>query len=71
METAGTRDWSYALIFLAVVSAFFLGLRVFGRAFVAFDFEIIIIYVPTVICLLIYVTKVGFGLLEVSDSHST
>jgi len=54
LETAATGDWGYALILLAILSALFLGLRLYGQAFVTLDFEILIIHVPTVICLLVY-----------------
>ncbi len=57
-----TRDWAYALILLAIVSAVFLGLRFYGQAFVALEFEILVIHVPTVICLLVYVATRRFGL---------
>ena len=62
LDTAGTRDWGYALIFLAMVSALFLVLRFSGRAFVVLDFEIFVIYTPTAICLLIYAAKLRSAL---------
>ncbi|WP_455283967.1 hypothetical protein [[Eubacterium] cellulosolvens] len=62
METATTRDWAYALILLAMLSAVFLGLRFHGQAFVTLEFEILVIHVPTVTCLLVYVATRRFGL---------
>jgi hypothetical protein len=57
-ERDATKHWGYALILLIVVSSFFLALRFSGRAFTAPDFEILVIYVPTVICVLAYATKI-------------
>lgn len=53
------KYWGYALILLATVSAFFLALRFSGRGFTAPDFEMLVIYVPTIVCLLVYATKMG------------
>ncbi|HXZ98361.1 MAG TPA: hypothetical protein VED24_03235 [Candidatus Acidoferrum sp.] len=58
-DEESTRDWGYALVLLAAASAFFLALRFSGRAFIAPEFEILVIYVPTLVCLLIYATKIG------------
>jgi hypothetical protein len=58
-ERESIRHWRYALILLATVSAFFLALRFSGRAFTAPEFEILVIYVPTVVCVLVYATMVG------------
>jgi hypothetical protein len=58
-EVESIKDWGYALILLAVVSAFFLVLRFSGRAFTAPDFEILVIYVPTLVCVLVYTAKIG------------
>jgi len=57
LEAAETRDWGYALILLVALSALFLFLRLLGRAFVATEFEILIIYAPTAICLLVYLAR--------------
>jgi hypothetical protein len=53
------KHWGYALALLTTVSVFFLALRFSGRAFTALEFEILVIYVPTVVCVLVYVTKIG------------
>jgi hypothetical protein len=58
-EGESTKDWGYALVLLAAVSVFFLALRFSGRAFIAPEFEILVIYVPTLVCVLIYATKIG------------
>jgi len=58
-EVEATKYWRYALILLIAVSSFFLALRFSGRAFTVADFEILIIYLPTVVCALIYATKIG------------
>jgi hypothetical protein len=58
-EGESIKDWGYALVLLAAVSAFFLALRFSGRAFIAPEFEILVIYVPTLVCVLIYATKIG------------
>lgn len=57
-EGESTRQWGYALVLLAAVSAFFLALRFSGRAFIAPEFEILVIYVPTVVCVLVYAKKI-------------
>jgi hypothetical protein len=57
-ETDATKHWGYALILLIAVSSFFLALRFSGRAFILPDFEILVIYVPTVVCVLVYATKI-------------
>jgi hypothetical protein len=58
-QAEATRYWRNALILLIAVSSFFLALRFSGRAFTVADFEILIIYLPTVVCALIYATKIG------------
>jgi hypothetical protein len=58
-EAEATRYWRYALILLIAVSSFFLALRFSGRAFTVADFEILVIYLPTVVCALVYATKIG------------
>jgi hypothetical protein len=58
-EAEATKYWCYALILLIAVSSFFLALRFSGRAFTVADFEILIIYLPTVVCALVYATKIG------------
>ena len=58
-EAEATKYWRNALILLIAVSSFFLALRFSGRAFTVADFEILVIYLPTVVCALIYVTKIG------------
>ncbi len=57
-QISAAKNWGYAFILLAAVSAFFLTLRLIGRAFIVPEFEVLVIYLPTVICLLIYVTMV-------------
>jgi len=58
-EGDSTKYWGYALLLLAAVSAFFLVLRFSGRAFTAPEFEMLIVYVPTVVCLMVCATKMG------------
>jgi hypothetical protein len=58
-EAEATKYWRYALMLLIVASSFFLVLRFSGRAFIVADFEILIIYLPTVLCALVYATKIG------------
>jgi hypothetical protein len=65
LEASATRDWGYALLLLAMLSAFFLGLRLYGQGFVSIEFEILVIHVPAVICLLVYIATRRF------ESHSS
>jgi hypothetical protein len=58
-EAEAAKYWRYALILLIAVSSFFLALRFSGRAFIVADFEILIIYLPTVLCALVYAKKIG------------
>jgi hypothetical protein len=58
-EAEATRYWRNALILLIAVSSFFLALRFSNRAFTVADFEILVIYLPTVVCALIYATTIG------------
>ena len=58
-DAEATKYWRYALILLIVASSFFLALRFSGRAFIVADFEILVIYLPTVLCALVYATKIG------------
>jgi hypothetical protein len=58
-EAEAAKYWRYALILLIAVSSFFLALRFSGRAFTVADFEILVIYLPTVVCALVYATKIG------------
>ena len=58
-EGESSKHWGYALVLLITVSALFLALRFSGRAFTAPEFEILVIYMPTVVCVLVYVTKIG------------
>lgn len=62
LQTATTREWSYAAFLLAIVSLLFILLRVSGRAFVAPEFEMLVIYLPTVVSFLVYVAQRRFGL---------
>lgn len=59
IEAEANRYWRYALILLIVVSSFFLALRFSGRAFMVVDFEISVIYFPTLLCAVVYVTTIG------------
>ena len=54
-----SKYWRYALILLIAVSSFFLALRFSGRAFMVVDFEVLVIYLPTLLCAVIYVTTIG------------
>ena len=58
-EMSAAKNWGYALILLAAISALFLTLRLVGRAFIVPEFEALIVYLPTVVCLLVYVSMVG------------
>jgi uncharacterized membrane protein YhdT len=58
-EKEATKYWGYALLLLVVVSLFFLILRFSGRSFVIVDFEILIIYMPTILCVLVYAMMIG------------
>jgi hypothetical protein len=71
LETSATRDWGYALLLLAMLSALFLGLRLYGQAFVTLEFEILIIHVPAVICLLVYIATRRFDSRSPAESEPT
>jgi len=64
LAVAARRDWGYAFIFLAIVSALFVVLRFSGRAFLALEFEVLVIHLPTVVCLLVYAANRRFGFLS-------
>jgi uncharacterized SAM-binding protein YcdF (DUF218 family) len=53
-QNRAVKDWGYALILLAVISGLFLSLRVAGRAFIVLEFEVLVIHVPAIVCLLSY-----------------
>ena len=57
-EAEATKYWRNALILLIAVSSFFLALRFSGRAFMVVDFEILVIYLPTLVCALVYATAI-------------
>jgi len=57
-EAEASKYWRYALILLIAVSSFFLALRFSGRAFTVVDFEILVIYLPTLVCALVYATVI-------------
>ena len=58
-ESDATKHWGYALILMIAVSSFFLALGFSGRAItLPPDLEILVIYVPTVVCALVYATKI-------------
>jgi hypothetical protein len=58
-EAEAGKYWGYALIPLIAVSLLFLALRLSGRAFTVLDFEILVIYLPTLICVLVYAKTIG------------
>jgi len=58
IEAETSKHWRYALILLVAVSLFFLALRFSGRAFMVVDFEVLVIYLPTLLCAVIYVTTI-------------
>jgi hypothetical protein len=58
-EAEASKYWGYALILLIAVSSLFLALRLSGRAFTVVDFEILVIYLPTLICVLVYAKTMG------------
>lgn len=51
---SSVKDWGYALVLLAAISGFFLTLRLIGRPFIAAEFEVLVIHLPVVVCLLAY-----------------
>lgn len=57
MHPDAIEDWGRALILLIAISVLFLALRVVGRAFVAWDFELSVIHAPAAICLVFYIVK--------------
>jgi len=48
-QTEEKKTWAYAFIILAAVSAWILGTRLTGGAFLAFEFELLLVYLPTVL----------------------
>jgi hypothetical protein len=58
-DAEASKYWRYALILLIVVSSLFLALRFSGRAFTVVDFEVLVVYLPTVVCALVYLTTTG------------
>ena len=70
MHEDATRDWRFALAFLAVISVFFLALRILGRAFMTWEFELLVIYVPTLVCLAFYVLKTRAALPSEDRGHA-
>lgn len=56
-----SNDWGYATVLLAAVSIILLGLRLSGRAFLTLEFEVLVVYLPTLVSLLIYARVTGFG----------
>jgi hypothetical protein len=59
IEAEASKYWRYALILLVAVSLFFLALRFSGRAFMVLDFEVLVIYLPALLCAVVYVTTIG------------
>jgi len=57
-QKSAVKDWGYALVLLAAISGFFLTLRLIGRAFIVPEFEVLVIHLPAVVCLLGYVKMV-------------
>jgi hypothetical protein len=53
-QIGATKNWGFALLILAATSAFFLALRIFGRAAIVPEFEVLVIHLPTIVCLIIY-----------------
>jgi hypothetical protein len=58
-EAEASKYWGYALMLLVAVSSLFLALRLSGRALTVVDFEILVIYLPTLICVLVYAKTMG------------
>jgi len=58
-EIEATKYWRYAVLLLVALSSFFLTLRFLGRSFIVIDFELLIIYMPTILCVLVYVIMIG------------
>ena len=57
MQIDTNREWGLTLILLAAVSAVFIALRLLGRAFIVWEFELLVLYVPTTLCLVVFVLK--------------
>lgn len=57
-QKSSVKDWGYALVLLAAISGFFLTLRLIGRPFIVAEFEVLIVHLPAVVCLLAYVKMV-------------
>ena len=58
LEAETSKHWRHALALLIVVSSIFLALRLSGRAFTVVDFEVLVIYLPTLVCALVYATTI-------------
>ncbi|MGD0549046.1 MAG: hypothetical protein ABSA81_00705 [Candidatus Bathyarchaeia archaeon] len=57
-EAEESKYWRYALIILIIVSSFFLVLRFSGRALTVVEFEILVIYLPTLVSALVYANTI-------------
>ena len=53
-QSRAVKEWGYAVILLLAISGLFLTLRLAGRAFIALEFEVLVIYMPAIVCLLSY-----------------
>lgn len=49
------KSWAYAFLIMLLLSGLMLGLRLASLSFLALDFELLVIYVPTLIAAVVYV----------------
>ncbi len=57
MHTDTGKEWGLALAILTAVSALFVALRLLGHVFIVWEFELVVIYVPTTLCLVVFMLK--------------
>ena len=57
MHTDTGKEWGLALVILTAVSALFVALRLLGHAFIVWEFELLVVYVPTTLCLVAFMLK--------------
>jgi len=57
LHTDTGTEWGLALALLTAVSALFITLRLLGHAFIVWEFELLIVYVPTTLCLVAFMLK--------------
>jgi len=57
LHTDTGKEWGLALVLLTAVSALFVAVRLLGHAFIVWEFELLVIYVPTTLCFVVFVLK--------------